>query len=278
MNGFKYDDEPMTHGSSTREITDNLLPVCRGVLGLTTSDSVRTDRLDALARSASLLETFVRGYESIDDAAISTDDEILNWAFSETFTDLSSAIWLLASGFYKASASSLRNAYDIATASLYFQIRENVNTEVGSYNRLFAEWDRGDRETPNWGEMKPIISSHPSVTAFKAEKGVDIVAHAYDHFKHLCSYTHTSAFAKNGDPVTAINTTGVAPAFDAVCFDRGCELTRKTISLIAILWQVVFPQIAATEPLGAIAKGTYDDLFLPPHGPSVLAHEHPKVV
>ncbi len=268
----------MTYWSSTTEITDNLLPVCQGVLDLTMSEAVRTARLDALARSASSLEAFVRGYEHIDDDAISTDDEILNWAFSETPTDLSSAIWLLASGFYKASASSLRNAYDIATASLYFQIRENVNPVVGGYNRFFAEWDRGDRETPNWGEMKPVISSHPSVAAFNAKKGVDIVAYAYDHFKHLCSYTHTRAFTKSGDPVTAINMTGVAPAFDAIYFDRGVELTKRTISLIAILWQVVFPQIAATEPLGAITTGAYDDLFLPPHGPSVLVHDHPKVV
>ena len=113
--------------------------------------------------------------------------------------------------FYKASASSLRNALDIAVASLYFQIRQNRNPDQSCYdNRYFAEWDRGDRDTPNWGEMKGVIKSHPSVSRFTTSTGVDIVEVIYDHFKHLCSYTHTRAYAKNGDPVTAINMTGLA--------------------------------------------------------------------
>jgi hypothetical protein len=99
-----------------------------------------------------------------------------------------------------------------------------------------------------------------------------MVQYAYEHFKYLCAYTHTSAFANNGDPVTAINTTGISPAFDAVYFDRGCELTAKTISLTAMLWQVAFPQIAVTEPLGPIPNSAYDRLFLLPHGPSVLEY------
>ena len=239
---------------------------------MTIDDPIRAQTLDSLAKSASSLEAFIRGYTNIDDPSIDTDDEILNWAFSETPTDFASAIWLLASGFYKASASSLRNAFDIAAASLYFQIRENTDPEGRGYNRFFAEWDRGDRQTPNWGEMKTLISKCPSATAFKATHGVDMVECAYEHFKYLCGYTHTSAFANNGDPVTAINTTGVAPAFDSAYFDRGCELTAETISLIAMLWQVVFPQIAATEPLGPISGSTYGKLFLPPHGPTVLAY------
>lgn len=268
----------MNYWSSTTEITDNLLPHCQNVLGMTMSDAVRVQKLDSLAKSASSLEVFIRGYLRIEDPEIDTDDEILNWVFSETPTDFASAIWLLASGFYKASASSLRNAFDIAAASLYFQIRENRNPEVGGYNRLFAEWDRGDRNTPNWGEMKPIISSWPSVEAFKAAHGLDIVKHAYEHFEHLCGYTHTRAFANNGDPVTAINTTGVSPAFDVAYFNRGCELTAKTISLIAILWQVAFPQIATTEPLGSISGSAYNKLFLPPHGTLALAHKYPNCV
>jgi hypothetical protein len=262
----------MTYWSSTTAITDNLLPHCQNVLGMTIGDPIRAQRLDSLAKSASSLEAFIRGYERIDDPSIDTDDEILNWAFSETPTDLASAIWLLASGFYKASASSLRNAFDIATASLYFQIRENTGPAVGGYNRFFAEWDRGDRQTPNWGEMKTFIANRPTVKTFMSAHGVDMVEYAYEHFKYLCGYTHTSAFANNGDPVTAINTTGVAPAFNVEYFDRGCELAEKTISLIAMLWQVVFPQIAATEPLGPTSGSTYDNLFLLPHGPSVLAY------
>jgi hypothetical protein len=262
----------MPYWSSTTVITDNLIPHCQDVLSITIGDSARARKLEFLAKSASSLEAFVRGYERIDDPAIDTDDEILNWAFSETTTDFSSAIWLLASGFYKASASSLRNAFDISTASLYFQIRENTDPGVGSYNRFFSESDRGDRQTPNWGEMKSFILTRPSVKSFESAHHVDIVEYAYQHFKYLCAYTHTSAFANNGDPVTAINTTGVSPAFDLTYFDRGCDLTAKTISLIAMLWQVVFPQIAATEPLGPLSSVAYDELFLPPHGRLAIAH------
>ncbi len=259
--------------SSTTEITDNLLASCESSLKTTTRDVGRAMTIDVLGKSVSALEAFVRGYESIEDSSISTDGEILNWAFSETSTDFCSAIWLLASGFYKASASSLRNAFDIATASLYFQIRENTDPGPGAYNRFFAEWDRGDRQTPNWGEMKQFISMQPSVERFKTTNGFDMVDISYDHFKYLCAYTHTSAFANNGDPITAINTTGVAPLFEETYFTRGCELTAKTVSIIALLWQVVFPKILETEPLGPVSSGVYSRLFLGPHGPLVIAHK-----
>jgi hypothetical protein len=262
-----------SYWSSTTAITDNVISHCNSALADTVADPVRADRLDNLGKLASALEAFVRGYERIDDDSISTDDEILNWAFSETSTDFCSAIWLLASGFYKASASSLRNALDIATASLYFQIRENENTARSGYNRLFAEWDRGDRKTPNWGEMKPYISAQPSVASFKSKTGMDLVQVAYEHFSNLCAYTHTAAYADNGEPVTAINMTGVAPTFDGVYFNRGCVLTNDTISLIAILWQVVFPGIIGTLPLGPLSGGVYAPLFPPPVGPLALLHK-----
>ncbi|MGM3277116.1 hypothetical protein [Ralstonia sp. 24A2] len=252
---------------------DNLLPHCRTALETTTADPARAGRLDELAKSISLLEKFVRGYEHINDPAIKTDDEILNWAFSETSTDFASAIWLLASGFYKASAASLRNALDIAAASLYFQIRENAAPKTGGYNRFFAEWDRGDRDTPNWGEMKPVIQNQPSIKSFNISHHTDIVDYAYSHFKHLCAYTHTRAFADNGDPVTSINTTGVSPAFNGHLFDRGCDMTEKTIGVIAVLWQVVYPQIVTTKPLGPISSTAYTKLFPLPHGPSALMHK-----
>jgi hypothetical protein len=234
------------------------------------SNRSRAQQIGSLGKLASALEAFVRGYERIDDASIDTDDEIINWAFGETSTDLAGAIWLLASGYYKASASSLRNAFDIAVASLYFQIRENRNTEPG-YNRFFAEWDRGDRQTPNWGEMRPFIAAQPTVVSFVASTGLDPIVAAYGHFKYLCSYTHTSAYAADGDPVTAINMTGMAPMFDEKYFGRGCDLASKTISLIAILWQVVFPGIAATHSSGSRPRGEYDSLFPPPLGPLALA-------
>jgi len=212
------------------------------------------------------METFVRGYEKIDDPEIDSDDEILNWTFSETAIDFSSALWLLASGFYKASASSLRTAFEIATVSLYFQIRENMRLDDGKYNSFFSLWDSGLRDTPNWREMKPVFSTWPSVVAYKSAHNIDIVQYEYDHFKYLCAYTHTNAFDNSGRGITAINTTGSAPTFDVDCFNRGCELITKTISLITIFWQIVFPLIAFTKPLGELDGDSYKKLFVPPHG------------
>jgi hypothetical protein len=162
---------------------------------------------------------------------------------------------------------------DISTAALYFQIRPNTDPDVGAYNKFFAEWDRGERQTPNWGEMKDFIAGRPSVLSFKNNTGVDIVEVAYTHFRYLCAYTHSSAFANLGDPVTAINMTGVAPVFDERYFERGCEMTAKTVSIISMLWQVVFPQIVEICPLGPLAGGEYSVLFPPPLGPLALVHK-----
>ncbi len=134
-------------------------------------DAGRKQDLDCLAQRVSTLEQFVRGYEWIDDPSISTDDEILNWAFSEVAFDLCSAIWLLASCFYKTSASSLRTAFEIGIASLYFQMRENTEPKIGAYNKFFEEWDSGVRQTPNWGEMtKFMTTSRPSVVSVKIRR------------------------------------------------------------------------------------------------------------
>lgn len=261
----------MPYQSSTTAVTDNVIAVTGAVLSTTLSLPERVSAINRLGMLSSNLERFVRGYEHIDDPSVSTDDEILNWVFGEVSTDLASAIWLLASGYYKASASSLRNAFDIATASLYFQIRENNKTTVG-YGSLFSEWDRGERQTPNWGEMKPYISSQPSVNRFKTNNGYDPVDVLYEHFKYLCAYTHTSAFASPGsDPVTAINMTGIAPSFDAQWFVRGCELTEKTLNLIAFSWQVAYPEIYATKPLGN-ANAEYDALIPGSRGAEAWAH------
>ena len=259
-----------TYCSSTTEVTDNVLSLSSDILAKTLSDPARRKRLNELGELASALEAFIRGYQRIEDPAISTDDEILNWTFSETSTDLAGAIWLLASGYYKASASCLRNALEIAVASLYFQIRENERTSVG-YNKLFAEWDRGERRTPNWGEMKTWITQQAGVASFVARAGIDPVAATYKHFEYLCAYTHTSAFAGVDDPVTAINMTGVAPEFDKRYFSRGCELISTTICMSAVLWQIVFPGIAKTEPLGPMSSGAYEKLFALPHGAAALS-------
>lgn len=255
--------------SSTTTITDHVIEVSAATLEETLASRSRAERIDQLGRLASSLEIFVRGYERIEGEDISTDDEILNWTFGEVPIDLAAAVWLLASGFYKASASCLRNAYDIAMAALYFQIRENENKDPG-YNRIFSEWDTGARGTPNWGEMKAHVAKQKTVVDFIAATGIDPVALAYQHFKYLCAYTHTAAYAGVDDPVTAINMTGVAPAYEEQFFNRGAELATRTMSMIAVLWQVVFPAIAKTEPLGPLSSSAYGLLFSGPLGSAAL--------
>ena len=251
---------------------DHLFRNCLTAYQETIREPSRRETLCCLADTSSHLELFVRHYDTIEDPSINTDDEILNWVFSEVPADLSSALWLLTCGFYKASAASLRNALDISVASLYFQIRENEQPPGSGYNEYFSDWDKGRRQTPNWGETKPLIKHQPAVVRFLATNGIDVVELVYEHFRYLCAYTHTAAFAANGDPVTAINTTGSAPAFDERYFDRGCELMLKTMSYIAILWQITFPEIVDKCPLGPLDSNAYDALFPGPLGSLALAH------
>ena len=261
----------MKIATSTAHIGNNVVKHCSNVLGQTLSDATRTARLQELGILSTCVKDFVHGYINIENDDLSTDDEILNWCFSEVSTDLTSAIWLLASGFYKASASSLRNALDIGVASLYFQMRENAHKGTG-YNFFFSEWDKGVRDTPNWGEIKTILNAQKSIVAFKKSAKLDVVQSTYSVFTHLCGYTHTSAFDVNGAPVTAINLTGTAPAFDAEAFDRGCDMAIQTMAHIAMLWQVAYPEIAGTKPLGHKTTTFLSQLFPGPIGPLALAH------
>jgi len=91
--------------------------------------------------------------------------------------------------------------------------------------------------------------------------------------KHLCGHTHTSAFDSRGHPVTAINITGTAPAFDQEAFNRGCNLAQETMSHIAILWQVTFPKIAGTNPLSDDDGTLLSMLFPSPLGTLVLEYK-----
>jgi hypothetical protein len=261
----------MKIATSTEYIFRNLTTFCSSVLETTLSDPARAKRLNALGELAIGVEHFVRGYEELDDSRFDTDDEILNWTFAECATDLTSAIWLLASGFYKASASSLRNALDIATTALYFQVRENAHTGTG-WNKFYTEWDRGDRQTPNWGEMKTVLTVQPTVASFAAVSGANLVEEAHKFFHHLCGHTHTAAFDSRGHAVTAINLTGTAPAFEPDAFKRGCDLAQETMSTIVMLWQVTFPEIADTDPLAGLGPSVVSALFPAPHGPTLLVH------
>ena len=154
--------------SSWHEVCSDLIQYCRTAQMKTMEDPKRVEGLKDLGQMVAELEDFVRRYDSIDDDSIDTDDEILNWVYGETTVDLCSSIWLLSSAFYKASASCLRNALDISTACLYFQIKQNEDPELSCYgNTPFAAWDRGNRDTPSWSEMKPILKNQSSISRLK---------------------------------------------------------------------------------------------------------------
>ena len=74
--------------TSTISVTDNVIACSRSALEKTLSDPARAQRIDGLGTLASALENFVRRYQWIDDQSISTSDEILNWVYDETPTDL----------------------------------------------------------------------------------------------------------------------------------------------------------------------------------------------
>lgn len=261
--------------SSTDQVCWDLIQYCQAAQMKTLENSKRAESLRDLGQMIAELEDFVRRYESINDDSIDTDDEILNWVYSETNVDLCSSVWLLSSAFYKSSASCLRNALDISTACLYFQVVQNENPEQSCYdNTPFAAWDSGNRDTPSWGEMKPVIKSQSSISRFKVSFGVDIVDLAHAHFKHLCDYTHSRAFTKNGDPVSAINMTGVAPTFDIRFFERGAELIIETVSFIAAMWQAAFPQLASGIPrFGDKHHQVPMNLFRTQYGWCALSHK-----
>ena len=156
----------------------------------TISNSARQKQVDDLGMSIDVLIDLVYGYTFINDPSLDTDDEIINWTFVDVVDDLNAANWNMACGFYKAGASCLRNSLDLAIAALYFQIRQNREGNSVGYNRFFAEWDRGDRDTPNWGETKDTINQESSIRSFNRMYHCDLVEETHCHFKYLCNFTH----------------------------------------------------------------------------------------
>jgi hypothetical protein len=238
--------------SSQGELIRRVREAALEAYAATMADNVRAQRIDELASAAELCHNFVYGYTSIDDPAVDSDDEILNWTFGDVTSDIGAAIWCLSCGFYKAAASNLRNALDLAVTTLYFQVRENTNPVEKGWNKFFSEWDRGERDTPSWGEMRPFIGQQRAVKDFDEAHADDVLGQLYLHFKNLSSYTHGRAVARDGQPVRAIDSTGNAPTFDERQFDHLVRLTLTTVCWICATWQIVFPQIIETEPLGPL--------------------------
>jgi len=221
----------------------------------TISDPQRLQTIDNISRQTSMLLDFIYGYTFIEDEALDTDDEIINWTFVDVSDDLNAATWNISCGFYKTAASCLRNALDLAMAALYFQIRANLDTEGDGYRKFFAAWDCGNRDTPSWGETTVLMRRHQSIELFNREYNCDVVVETYNHFKYLCNFTHGRPFAKTDkSPTNSAWLGGATPEFDSDAFDKLIKLARETIASIATSWLVAYPQILSTDPLNGLGS------------------------
>jgi hypothetical protein len=187
---------------------------------------------------------FIYCYTFIEDSTLEIDDEILNWTLPDVADDLASSIFAAASAFYKPAMSMARSAYEMCAVSLAFQIEENLNPRPGEYcSELFARWDRGDMDTPNWKFIKSKLRERTGFAQYQLFSGIDVIdAHIYQHYQELCAFTHARPYSKkNGEPT---NTTNMATdGFDALTLKRVLELIDETVSWSATMWILGFPQI-----------------------------------
>lgn len=228
------------------------------------SDATRSEKLKISINNIDLLVNLIYEYRSIAIDNIDQDDEIINWTFEDVKEDLGSAIWNLSCALYKTSASCLRNAFEMSFVSLYFNIREhehvkkNINEKYIPYNKFFADWDSGNKDTPNWGEMMPLIEKNVNVKNFNKENNCDIMRETYSWFKHLCSFTHGKSFDKPLIDLSALptNHTNIGTEFTEINFDRFISDFNRTISTIGTFWALCFPDILVDEKYESIFSST----------------------
>lgn len=224
----------------------------------TVADPVRAKRLDELASRIGLLADFIYRYASIGDPSIHTDEEMINWTIVDVAGDLASAVWNLACGFYKASASVARNAHDLSFFSLACHIDINNGSRTNYCTKLFDEWDKGKSETPNWEMLKslfPTASKKPpkypeqrSVRDFDLRFGCNVLKEARDHYGVLCNFTHSRPFDRRSRlPSNSANLGVRVPGFDAACFVRFSELIELTIAWIATMWLLSYPKMLTRQ-------------------------------
>jgi hypothetical protein len=225
----------------------NILKLSTECLRVTHSDKKAYKRLKDLSIRVEMLLDFVYGYTFLKDDNIDSDDEIINWTFVDVTDDLNAAIWNIASGFYKCSAALMRNALDLAMASVYFQLLQNRDPLV--YCEEFSRWETGRADTPGWKLTEPVISGTDAVRRFNARYRCDIAKEIHGHFKQLCNRTHNRAFAPSGEAINNKNLGLDAPSFDEGSFHRMSLLLEKTVAHIATIWLVAFPGILACDPL-----------------------------
>ena len=256
-------------GDKALEIIDVSLHTANNIGQL----GIRAD-LDDLCKKANSIMSFISGYTLLDNAKIDTDDEIINWTTVDIIDDISSAIWNLSTGFYKTSASCQRGALEMASVSLYFQRLENEKPLQGSYNKAFLEWDAGIIPTPNWGTTLSLLKSHSLIKKFESENKFCIIDTAYDHFKYLCSFTHSRAFSpEDGKGTNSMNMLNQVGEYNEKEFKRIQNSLNITIAYIASIWAVTYPHIVSAweeDNLG-VKFVSLEDIFCTTQSKQALA-------
>ena len=223
------------------------------------SNPLAVQRLNRLGDISSDLVEFVYGYSTystVYNPDIDSDDEIINWTYPDVVADLSAAIWLLASGYYKAAAGCMRNALDIAIVGLYFQVQliDHTDSDITCYDLEFGEWDKGDKDTPKWSKIIARLKGRAPVQTFNgAHSSCDVIEELYDQFRKLCGFTHSRAWEKKSpsEPSNVIWMGMATPSFDEEQFERFSRIFEDTVAAIAIAWGVSMQHIVKKTPLGA---------------------------
>lgn len=231
------------------------------------------EHLDILSRKATSIISFIYGYELTEDDSFDTDDEILNWTIIDVVDDLSAAIWNMGTGFYKTSASCQRGALEMASVSLYFQRLENEKPVQGGYNKAFYEWDGGITSTPNWGTTKPRLQNPSLVKKFKSENGFCVIDEAYNHFKYLCSFTHSRAISpEDGKGTNSMNMLNQAGEYNEKEFKRIAKALDATIANIASIWAVTYPHTVSEWTDDGVGEKfvSLEELFCTPESRKAL--------
>ena len=214
------------------------------------------------------ITNLVYEYTNLSDPTLDTDDEIINWTFPDVNYDLISAAWNLYSCLFKTCASNLRNAFEMSFLSLYFQSRQNIDklNGVPGYNKYFSEWDRGERPTPNWGEMKSIVKQNVNILAYNSTKHCDIIDEVYSWYGYLCNFTHGKPFENSISNAASkpTNHMNIGTGFDIDNFKRFSKYLEDTISWIATFWSLSFPEILKSS------QSKYNSLFKGQRGVDVL--------
>lgn len=212
-------------------------------------DSSNSKEIKEAAQNLDLLLDLIKEYRFKTIDGMETDDEIINWTFTDVKEDLKSALWNLCCASYKTSASCLRNAFEMSFVSLYFTIREHENHKKGvnndTFNQFFLDWDSGNKDTPNWGEMMPVINKNTHLKNFNTENNCDLMRETYSWFKHLCSFTHGRSFNKAllDSDVLPTNHANIGTNFTEKNFERFLSDFNITVSLIGSFWALCFPEI-----------------------------------